>query len=129
MAVLEGLHAVKHALRFGAELDELVTRDAAALERLAEQLAPDLAEQLRAAHQVDAELFDRLAPLPPATGLIALARRPLLKAGDVIASGAAAPLVLLENPRDLGNVGACVRVAAGRRECAPGQPYGKYDDC
>jgi TrmH family RNA methyltransferase len=113
MAVLEGLHAVKHALRFGAELDELVTRDAAALERLAEQLAPDLAEQLRGAHEVDAELFDQLAPLPPATGVIALARRPLLKAGDVIASGAAAPLVLLENPRDLGNVGACVRVAAG----------------
>jgi TrmH family RNA methyltransferase len=113
MAVLEGLHPVKHALRFGARLDTLVTRDAAALERLAEQVAPDLVERLRDAQEVEAELFDRLAPLPPATGVIALARRPELTASEVIAAPGSAPLVLLENPRDLGNVGACVRVAAG----------------
>jgi TrmH family RNA methyltransferase len=113
MAVLEGLHAVKHALRFGARLDALVTRDAAALERLAGHLAPDLLEQLRDAQEVEAELFDRLAPLPPATGVIALARRPEATASEVIAAPGGAPLVLLENPRDLGNVGACVRVAAG----------------
>jgi TrmH family RNA methyltransferase len=113
MAVLEGLHPVKHALRFGAELEVLVTRDPVALGRLAERLAPDLAEQLRQAHEVDPELFDQLAPLPPTTGVIALARRPRLNAAEVIASAVPAPLVLLENPRDLGNVGACVRVAAG----------------
>jgi TrmH family RNA methyltransferase len=112
MAVLEGLHPVKHALRFGAVLEELVTSDLAALGRLADRLAPDLAERLRAAREVDAELFERLAPLPPATGVMALARRPALEPGEAIAA-ATAPLVLLENPRDLGNIGACVRVAAG----------------
>jgi TrmH family RNA methyltransferase len=112
-AVLEGFHPVKHALRFGAEVEELVTRDPGALADLAERLAPDLAEPLRNARVLDAELFDRLAPLPPATGVMALARRPRLQAREVIAEASAAPLVLLENPRDLGNIGACVRVAAG----------------
>lgn len=112
-AVLEGLHAVKHALRFGAELEELVTPDAAALEQLALQLAPDVAAAIGAqAREVDRELFDRLAPLPPSTGAIALARRPAVDPAAVLGSAAEAPVVLLEDPRDLGNIGACVRVAA-----------------
>ena len=111
--MLEGFHPVKHALRFGAHLEELVTRDAAALEHLAERLAPDIAADLRSAHEVDGELFDRLAPLPPTTGVIALADRPHPDPAAVLASPGRAPIVLLENPRDLGNIGACVRVAAG----------------
>jgi len=118
IAVLEGFHPVKHALRFGARLDELVTRDAAALARLAEALAPDVAEPLRAAREVDPELFERLAPLPPSTGVMALAARPRLDPAGVLSSPVTAPLVLLENPRDLGNLGACVRVAAGAEAAA-----------
>jgi RNA methyltransferase, TrmH family len=110
--VLEGFHPVKHALRFGAHLEELVTRDAAALERLAERLAPDIAGDLRSAREVDGELFDRLAPLPPNTGVMALADRPRPDPAAVLASPRRAPIVLLEDPRDLGNIGACVRVAA-----------------
>jgi RNA methyltransferase, TrmH family len=114
MAVLEGFHAVKHALRFGAELQELVTRDAGALERLAERLGPDVAPQLKeAAREIDPELFDRLVPLAPATGVLALAARPAVTAAGVLAGVGRAPVILLENPRDLGNIGACVRVAAG----------------
>jgi TrmH family RNA methyltransferase len=113
LAVLEGFHPVKHALRFGAELELLVTRDAAELSRLADQLAPELAGRLAdLAREVPPDIFARLAPIAPTTGVIALARRP---AGDPIALAGArrdAPLVLLENPRDLGNMGACVRVAA-----------------
>ncbi len=90
-----------------------MTRDTAALERLAERLAPDIAGDLRSAREVDGELFDRLAPLPPTTGVIALADRPHADAAAVLASPERAPIVLLENPRDLGNIGACVRVAAG----------------
>jgi len=112
-AVLEGLHPVKHALRFGAEIEELVTPDRAALLALAQRLAPDVAAQLgERAREVEPELFERLAPLPPSTGAIALAARPALDAAAVLASDAAAPVVLLEDPRDLGNIGACVRVAA-----------------
>lgn len=111
-AVLEGFHPIKHALRFGAELEELVTCDLAALAALAERLAPELAGRLSGAREVDAEVFEQLAPLPPATGVMALAARPRVDSGAVLASRSAAPVVLLENPRDLGNLGACVRVSA-----------------
>ena len=48
LAVLEGFHALKHALRFGAEVEEAVAADLDELERLAADLAPDLAEALPA---------------------------------------------------------------------------------
>ncbi len=112
IAVLEGFHAVKHALRFGADLRELVTSDASALAQLTARLAPELAAEMTAAREIDAAAFAQLAPLPPSTGVIALAARPAVDVAALLARPAAAPLVLLENPRDLGNIGACVRVAA-----------------
>ena len=50
-AVLEGFHAVKHALRFGADLRLVATSDADALEGLAAALAPDLAGAFRSARR------------------------------------------------------------------------------
>ena len=41
--VLEGLHAVKHARRFGADFEEVVARFDADLTALVQRLAPDLA--------------------------------------------------------------------------------------
>lgn len=112
-AVLEGLHPLKHALRFGANVLEVVTGDAAELERLTAELAPDLSERLRdLAREVDPEVFGRLAPLAPLTGVIALAKRPSIDPAAVLADPRTAPVVLLDDPRDLGNTGACVRVAA-----------------
>jgi TrmH family RNA methyltransferase len=113
LAVLEGLHPLKHALRFGAGVLEVVTDDADALARLADALAPDLSERLRAlAREIDPAVFDRLAPLAPSTGVMALAERPAVDPAAVLADRRDAPVVLLEDPRDLGNLGACVRVAA-----------------
>jgi len=113
LAVLEGFHPVKHALRFGARIELLLTPDAPALAGLAAALAPDVAERMMAlAQPVSSELFEQLAPLTPNTPAIALAARPRVDPAQVLASGAAAPVVLLEDPRDLGNMGACVRVAA-----------------
>ncbi len=113
MAVLEGLHPLKHALRFGCEPSVVVTRDLAELDRLAAQLAPDLRETIAAiAREIDVEVFDGLAPLAPATGVMALAQRPAVDIAGALADRRAAPVVLLEDPRDLGNMGACVRVAA-----------------
>lgn len=110
--MLEGFHAVKHALRFGAGIDLLITPDRSALLALAGRLAPDLRPRLRdEAREVDAELFAQLVPLPPKTGVVAIARRPPVEVDALLASPAG-PLVLLEDPRDLGNMGACVRVAA-----------------
>ena len=62
--------------------------------------------------EIDPERFAALAPVPPATGVMALARRPQVDALGLLASPGAAPLVLLQRPSDLGNIGAVVRVAA-----------------
>jgi RNA methyltransferase, TrmH family len=113
LAVLEGLHPLKHALRFDADVLEVLTRDAAELERLTTELAPDLSARIRAlVREVDPVLFEQLAPLAPATGVMALAARPAVDARAVLADARNAPVVVLEDPRDLGNMGACVRVAA-----------------
>jgi RNA methyltransferase, TrmH family len=113
LAVLEGLHPLKHALRFGAHVLEVVCSDPGELERLADELAPDVkARVLALAEPVAPEVFAQLAPLAPSTGVIALAERPALELSNVLAQAPGAPLILLEDPRDLGNIGACVRVAA-----------------
>lgn len=116
LAVLEGFHALKHALRFGAEVELVAAVDADRLERMAEQLAPDLRGRFAAlARAVPAALVKELAPHASRTGVIAIARRP---AFDAAALTAGRPLVLLEDPRDLGNVGAVVRVAAAAEAAA-----------
>ncbi len=113
LAVLEGFHPLKHALRFGANVLEVVTCDAADLARLTAALAPDLGDRaLTLARQVDRRVFDQLAPLAPSTGVMAIAERPAVDPAAVLAMPAPSPVVLLEDPRDLGNMGACVRVAA-----------------
>src|SRR5437588_285918 len=73
LAVLEGFHPLKHALRFGANVLEAACSDRAELDRLAELLAPDLAARMHAlAREVEPEVFEQLSPLAPSTG------RPLL---------------------------------------------------
>jgi len=113
LAVLEGFHPLKHALRFGAQVTEVVTRDIDELERLATELAPDLSERLGSlAREIEPEAFNQLAPLAPSTGVMSLAERSTLEPAAVLGDRRPAPVVLLEDPRDLGNMGACVRVAA-----------------
>lgn len=113
LVVLEGFHALKHALRFGAEVGVAVAQDPAALEELAADLAPDLAGRL--AERVAAVAPERLAelvPQAPRTGVVALARRPAVDLAAALADPRPAPVVVLEQPRNMGNLGACVRVAA-----------------
>ena len=69
LAVLEGLHALKHALRFGAEVLRIAAPDPAATLALAARVAPDL------------ELAGRIERAPLGrrahhTGVAAIARRP-----------------------------------------------------
>ncbi len=113
LAVLEGFHALKHALRFGAEIITAAGCDPEQVERLATELAPDVAEAaLSSVEWVDRERFDHLAPEPPATGVVAIARRPATDAAALLTGPTDAPLVLLERPNHLGNIGAVIRVAA-----------------
>ncbi len=113
LTVVEGFHALKHALRFGAELLEAVAVDAQDLEELAGELAPDLVGELcGVVEEVDAERLAELVPQVPPTGVVAIARRPPVDVAAALADPRPAPLVLLERPRNMGNLGACIRVAA-----------------
>jgi TrmH family RNA methyltransferase len=114
LTVVEGFHALKHALRFGAELVEAVAVDPPALEAMAEELAPDLRGQIGGrVETVDKATLADLVPLVPHTGVAAIARRPRVDLEAALADPAPAPAVLLEQPRNMGNIGACIRVAAG----------------
>jgi TrmH family RNA methyltransferase len=113
LTVVEGFHALKHALRFGAELVEGVAVDPPSLDAMAAELAPDLAGQMaERVEQVDEQTLAELVPLVPHTGVAAIARRPRVDLEAALADPAPAPAVLLEQPRNMGNIGACIRVAA-----------------
>ena len=108
LAVLEGFHALKHARRFGAEVLGAWTADPAALEELRLRLSVDV--DLGPVTLVEA---DALAAVVPRAQVVALAVRPSGPDPDtVLADPSPRPVVLLEDPRHLGNLGACVRVAA-----------------
>jgi TrmH family RNA methyltransferase len=113
LTVLEGFHALKHALRFGAAVEVAVAVDPAGLDALAADLAPDLAGTLAGrVEPIDAAALVELVPQAPRTGVVAIARRPPFDLAAVLADPRPAPVVLLEQPRNMGNMGACVRVAA-----------------
>lgn len=113
LTVLEGLHPVKHALRFGAEIEHLVTGDLQLLTRLCQQLAPDIEQAVtERVMVVEPEVFAQLAPVPPDSGVMAISRRRPAVADELLKSHRQSPLILLEQPSHLGNIGAVVRVAA-----------------
>ncbi len=100
---LEGFHAVKHALRFAPGLVQtIIVADQASAAALADRLAPD----------VKALLLSRatVGPVAHPTGVAGLAARPAQD--HSILRTRRSPLVLLDDPRHPGNVGAVVRVAA-----------------
>lgn len=117
---LEGFHAVKHALRFAPELVESVivaSREEAAA--LCAALAPDVTEALLA--------LAVEGPVDHPTGVLGTARRPVPDTS--VLHQRDAPLVVLDDPRHPGNVGAVVRVAAavgasGVAVCGPLDPWG-----
>jgi RNA methyltransferase, TrmH family len=114
LAVLEGFHAIKHAIRFGADFDAIAARDPVELQGFIEQLAPDVGRKLMSAVSwIRPDLFEQLSPTPPETGVIAIAKRRITTGDQLAALSRNAPIVLLESPSHSGNIGAVVRVAAG----------------
>ncbi|MDX2543000.1 TrmH family RNA methyltransferase [Streptomyces sp. WI04-05B] len=114
--LLDGFHALKHAARFGARIPLAVTTDRRATLELAGQLATDVRDTLDALlTEVPEATYTSLVPRPHPTGVAALAVRPS-RAGNLEAlarSPRTAPVVVLDNPRNLGNAGAVIRLAAG----------------
>ena len=113
LAVLDGLHAIKHALRFEADVLEMVCPDPDAVLNLASEVSPDVCDSLaEKLVQVAHDDFKQLSPVPPDTGVIAIAKRPVKSAEDLLNGPGAGHVVMLENPRNPFNIGATVRVAA-----------------
>ncbi|MET8543756.1 RNA methyltransferase [Kitasatospora sp. NPDC004799] len=114
--VLDGFHALKHALRFGGDVRRVVTVDRGALLELAGELAPDVVPAVAGlAVEVPEAVVRGLVPRVHPTGVVALAVRPSAEANREVLGRRPreAPVVVLENPRNLGNVGAVIRLAAG----------------
>ncbi len=110
LAVIEGVQALKHATRFRAQLKQIITCDITMLETLLSELAPDISKKvLLLATVVDQELYERLSPKSHRTKVIALASRKDYSLKKITEGR---PIILLEEPRDLENIGAVIRVAA-----------------
>ena len=103
--VLEGFHAIKHAVRFGGEILGAWTADPDGVAELIERLAPDVHIPVEV---VDLEALKRVVPRGQ---IVAVARRPVQPHPDSVLAGPGY-VVLLEDPRHLGNLGAVIRVAA-----------------
>lgn len=112
LAVLEGFHPARHALRFGARLDVAVTYDRSKLFKLAERLAPESIPGIEAALEVvTRERFTRLSRRSLSSPLLSICARPDFDLAAAFAERTK-PIVHLDRPRDPGNVGAVIRVAA-----------------
>ncbi|MEV6650175.1 TrmH family RNA methyltransferase [Streptomyces sp. NPDC051219] len=114
--LLDGFHALKHALRFGADVRLTLTSDRDSVLELAATLADDLTGVLaETLVEVPSQVLRELVPRGHTTEVAALAvRRSAAANRDALSRlPRPAPVIVLDNPRNLGNVGAVVRLAAG----------------
>ena len=110
LAIIEGVQALKHAVRFNAELLQVITCDINLLENLLDGLAPDVKDViLEKVQSVNDSTFLKLSPQPPRTKVIAITKRKEYKIVDIDPEK---PIIFLEEPRDLENIGAVIRVSA-----------------
>jgi TrmH family RNA methyltransferase len=110
--ILPGLHALKHALRFGADILLSLSPNKAELLGLANSFAPDAAMFIESS-VVEVELgqYQSLIKDAHRTGVVSIAKKPELKLKRVLESEK--PIVLIEDCRNLKNLGAVIRVSAG----------------
>ncbi|MGW1157472.1 TrmH family RNA methyltransferase [Streptomyces sp. NPDC002513] len=116
LVLLDGFHALKHAVRFHARVPVAVTTDRQAALALADELAPDVRGVLETLlTEVPEDTYRTLVPRPHPTAVAALAVRPAREAHlEVLRrTPRTAPVIVLDNPRNLGNAGAVIRLAAG----------------
>jgi TrmH family RNA methyltransferase len=120
LVVIEGFHALKHALRFSAEIIDAAVSNRAEIEELAAAVAPDLIPLLArlALHELPPAEIASLSPSPHPTGVIAIARRPRPDIERIVCDVGDAPVIVLDDPRHAGNIGASIRVAAAASAAA-----------
>ena len=108
--ILEGFHALKHALRFGAELDVVVASKP--FDDLVTSLAPDLVRRFNGLEisEISSSDLKALPGRPHPTGIAAVAVRPTET--NLSQLRLDRPVVVLDDPQHHGNIGASVRVSA-----------------
>lgn len=112
--LVEGFHAIKHAIRFGADIRIVICSNPEAVRQLARSHAADVAQTVeRLIDVIDRKTFKDLTGSIHPTEIAALATKAHHEEKELASGPREAPLVLLENPRSLGNFGAVIRVAAG----------------
>ena len=75
--VLEGIHALKHAIRFGADVHHAVTPDREAVLHLASRVAPDLVPPIgQMVSVVSPACFAQLTRRPPGSPVLSIAAVP-----------------------------------------------------
>ena len=119
MAILDGFHAVKHALRFGASVTLITTDDPDATGVLVRDLAPDLRDEVMARLSVlDRDTLTRAVGHRHPTGVVGLALRPTpdnhgaYRCDPRRRADRTSPALLVADPHHGGNLGAVIRVAA-----------------
>jgi len=109
---LEGLHALKHAVRFGAHVTDILTDDLERALATADAVAPELRPLLvDRARIISTTRFRELATQPIPTRVLAHAIRPAWRLADALPTPGR-PAILLDDPRNSKNLGAVIRVGA-----------------
>jgi TrmH family RNA methyltransferase len=109
LVVIEGVHAVKHALRFGAEFIHIAMTDSSEALRVLKEFGEEdeVAYVNDAVEIIKDDIWESLSPIPHTTGIIALAKKPPNTAGFI-----GDTIVFIEDPTSLFNVGAIIRTVA-----------------
>ncbi len=112
IVTLEGLHALKHASRFGAQIVTILTDDLDKALTVADTVAPDLRPLLTSRAKVVSQTdFRELATQPVPTHVLAQALAPVWTLAQALPDEHH-PTVLLDDPRNSKNLGAVIRVGA-----------------
>lgn len=119
LCVIEGLHAIKHAIRFGAEIIEIHGSHDGAWRELAHSHAADIEDAiLSSVIELPQQVFRDLSPQSHPTGIIAIARRRLANMDEFWSASRQGPVVILDRPAHAGNIGAVIRTAAAANAAA-----------
>ncbi len=117
LVIVDGFHALKHGLRFDAVIEKIYMREGVDLSQLGETVVDQAVVDKVASGAVtlNEDAFEKLTTAHVRTGVTAVMRKPGYSLEDIIDRPGSK--VILEHPRDLDNVGACIRVAAAA-DCA-----------
>lgn len=114
LILLEGIHAFKHAFRFGAEFEEILIGDEKLILSLQENVLQENEKKflLKNALKVNSIFFDNLLPYQIRSKIVALAKKPKYNFKNLEQELTNKPLIFLENPANPENIGMIMRVVA-----------------